>query len=509
MSVALFRALVGQHFGLQLDDDKLPLLAEVLERRAQANRLDSATYLASLAVPSAPELGALAEELTVGETYFFRNADQFEAFTRVVIPARIAARSAQRTINVLSAACASGEEPYSLAIALRGAVDPSWTISIRGVDVNPAAIRRATAARYTTWSLRETPSELQHAWFRADGRELVLDPRIRSAVRFELRNLTVDDAELWAPETYDAIFCRNVLMYFTPAVAQQVVARIHRALVPGGYLFLGHAETLRGLSQAFRLCHSHDTFYYQRRDRAERPDTIAPRSITLPITLPISVAPAAADAAWLAEPATPVELAPDGWIDAIHRATERIRRLVEVTPERGSGADVTSRPAIARVLELLREERFAEAGTQLDALPPELAREPALLLVRAVALTHGGKFAEAEAVCQRLLAIDELDAGAHYVIALCREGAGDRAGAIDHDQTAAYLDPMFAMPRLHRGLIARRDGDRETARRELDQALLLLQREDPARVLLFGGGFQREALIALCRAELASAGGPT
>jgi len=89
---------------------------------------------------------------------------------------------------------------------------------------------------------------------------------------------------------------------------------------------------------------------------------------------------------------------------------------------------------------------------------------------------------------------------------LCREAAGDLKGAVNHDQVAAYLDAGFAMPHLHLGLIARRSGDRGVARRELELALSLLQREDPSRLLLFGGGFGRDALVSLCRAELAAAG---
>jgi chemotaxis protein methyltransferase CheR len=93
------------------------------------------------------------------------------------------------------------------------------------------------------------------------------------------------------------------------------------------------------------------------------------------------------------------------------------------------------------------------------------------------------------------------------VLALCREGAGDYAGAAERDQVAVYLDPAFAMPRLHLGLLARRAGDHEAVRRELQQALALLQREDASRLLLFGGGFDRGALLALCRAELQAIGG--
>ena len=113
----------------------------------------------------------------------------------------------------------------------------------------------------------------------------------------------------------------------------------------------------------------------------------------------------------------------------------------------------------------------------------------------------------AEDACLRLLLIDELNAGAHYVLALCREHSGCHARAREHDRVAAYLDPAFAMPRLHLGLLARRADDADGARRELAQALILLQREDASRLLLFGGGFNREALLTLCRSALRDCGG--
>jgi chemotaxis protein methyltransferase CheR len=170
---------------------------------------------------------------------------------------------------------------------------------------------------------------------------------------------------------------------------------------------------------------------------------------------------------------------------------------------------VATRPRadLRLALDLLEQERFAEALDLLHAVLPEAGHDPDALLLHALLLAHGGQFAEAEQTCHQLLAINELNAGAHYVLALCREGTGNSRAATDHDQMAAYLDPLFAMPRLHLGLIARRAGDRETAKRELGQAMLLLRREDASRLLFFGGGFSRDTLIALCRAELHACGG--
>jgi chemotaxis protein methyltransferase CheR len=485
-----FRDLIAARLGLEFEDAKLAMLSEVLRRRLDQSGERSDDYLNQLdgGTPG-KELDAISTELTVAETYFFRNLSQFRALSEVALPARARRRRKERRLRILSAGCATGEEAYSIAILLQDAVlDGSLEVSIRAVDVNPAVLARAVRGRFSSWALRETPLELQRRWFHQQDRDFLLDDAIRTAVEFEQRNLVSDDRELWEPGAYDVIFCRNVLMYFTTEQARAVVARISRSLAPGGFLFLGHAETLRGLSHDFHLHHVHDAFYYERSENGAR----AP-STTLPIVAPhVRAAPLNA----LVEDST-------SWVAVIHAATQRIRALAR--PERPD-ADRLQVWDLRSALDHLEGDRFAEALDSLQALPGIAADDPDVLLLKAALLAHSGDFGEAERAAGRLLALDELNAGAHYVLALCREALGDRAGAIDHDQTSAYLDGSFAMPRLHLGLLARRGGDRATARRELGQALVLLQREDSARLLLFGGGFRREALIALCRAQLDTCG---
>jgi chemotaxis protein methyltransferase CheR len=128
------------------------------------------------------------------------------------------------------------------------------------------------------------------------------------------------------------------------------------------------------------------------------------------------------------------------------------------------------------------------------------------LLLETVLLASNGKLVEAERCAQRLLELDELNAGAHYVLALCAAGGGKLDEAARNDRIAIYLDPAFAMPHLHLGLMLRKTGDASAASKELAQAQALLEREDSARILLFGGGFGRSALLALCAAELVAAG---
>jgi chemotaxis protein methyltransferase CheR len=153
---------------------------------------------------------------------------------------------------------------------------------------------------------------------------------------------------------------------------------------------------------------------------------------------------------------------------------------------------------------MMRNERFGDA---LELLGTFSTSDPETQLLRAILLTNGGRHREAENVCAELLARDELNAGAHYLLALCREHAGDREKACEHDRIATYLDAAFAMPHIHIGLLERRAGHFDRAVAELERALELLGSEDASRILLFGGGFSREALALLCRNELRRCGG--
>ena len=519
-----FRTIVTGHLGLHYEDGKLDYLADVIRHRMQTvgrARFEScAAYLGHLnaAPKGTAEWRALAEQLTVNETFFFRNADNFLALAERVLPERIRANAQKKQLRILSAGCSSGDEPYSLAIMVREALPDldAWDVKIIGIDINPEVLLKATQARYSEWSLRATSEDVRRHYFRADGADFVLAPEIQKMVSFEERNLVDADPLFWQSLACDVVFCRNVLMYFTPETARGVVHRISQALLPRGFLFLGHAETLRGITPEFHLCHTHDTFYYQQRDACE----------------------AATTAAWVVHPAEPAEdLLPAvvestaNWVDVIQHAATRIATLADarkrsteqampqLTPQftpqlththPGSQTAVTA-PArawdLSLVLEAVRQERFADALELIGSLPADSHEDPDALLLRAVLLTNHGRLKESEEVCRRLLALDELNAGAHYLMALCSEHAGDENGAIEHGLTAIYLDPGFAMPHLHLGILAQRSADAATAQRELGQVLILLASEDASRILLFGGGFSRDALLQLCRSQLHAAGG--
>jgi chemotaxis protein methyltransferase CheR len=493
-----FQATIAERLGLRFDDNRLTFLAELLERRAQARHSSVAAYLTTLSADPGlnGELGELARELTVGETYFFRHSDQFQALREVALPERFSARAASRKLKLLSAGCASGEEPYSLAILLRErGVEPGFEVSVQGLDLNQDSLEKARRAVYSPWSLRETPDELRERWFERDGRDYRLARSVRESVRLDQHNLILPAPALLPPASFDIVFCRNVLMYFTPEQAAEVVSQLAAALAPGGFLFLGHAETLRGLSHDFHLRHTHNTFYYQVKNGDER--ATSQRDATASPSRP-SFAPAARAGAseWIGT-----------WLETVQRSSERIRELssqgaAAPAPRADVPERVLSPSDLSRPLQLLRHERFAEALELLHPLAPNGSADPAALLLRAALLAHQGALEEARQVCHDLLRLDDLNAGAHYLLALCCERRGESDQAAEHDRTAVYLDPGFAMPHLHLGLMARRRRETESAKRELERALLLLEREDESRLLLFGGGFTRNALLSLCRSEL-------
>ncbi len=461
--LAHLRAEIKARLGLELGAG---LGGAGVESILQARRERAGGATASHAGLTSRELRALAECVTVGETYFFRYREQFEA-----LAARLPTLGAGRPLRLLCAACSSGEEAGSLAILLRSVLpdERARGAMIVALDVNPAALRQARRGIYPEWSLRATPASIRARWFQPRGAEFELAMAARALVSVVEENLHEPQGEHLLPGAYDVVFCRNALMYFAKQDASAVIARLVRSLAPGGLLFLGPTETRLGQVPDLILRHSHGAFYHQRAE-GSAPLAAAPRS----------------------EPARGLRSlhAPPG--EAVARPIPPLVRVVDSAPASSS-----------RALELLREERFVEA---LDALPAGGEQDTDTQLLRGVLLASTGDLAGAERACDAVLEQAPLAAGAHYLRALCREQGGDRDGAVEQDRAAIYLEPRFAMPHLHLGLLARRRGDLAEATRELRLAAALLAEEDETRLLLFGGGLPRSALVVLCRTELRACG---
>ncbi|GIE74590.1 protein-glutamate O-methyltransferase [Actinoplanes philippinensis] len=446
-SLTRFRELLQRRLGWTFVDNDLGHTADVLAARAQAHGLTEREYLDRLAGRRwTAETAELASALSITETYFFRHTEQFRVLSERVLPELIDTRSGQRVLRLLSVGCSSGEEAYSLAIAaIRARPGPDWIVTVTGVDANREMLRRAREAVYSAWSLRDTPDDVRRRWFRPVEDGFRVADEVTATVRFVEHNVAGDDPQLWHPARYDVIFCRNLLMYLTADVAAELIRRMTRTLTDGGFLFLGHTDSLGSHPDGLDVCHVDGTVYYQRRVVA------APRE-PVPAPPPRRVTPA---------PPPPPR-----------------------PPDR------------QRVLGLMRDDRFAEA---LDAAGTGDS------LTRGVLLAQLGRVDEARDTANRLLHAGGPQADAHHLLGVCHElDCADRAAG--QYRLAAYLDPRFAMPRLRMGLLARRRGDDRGAADHLSGALELLPTESDERIVHFGGGFGRLALTTLCRTELEACG---
>ena len=279
------RNLVEADSGVVLNDAKLPHLADVVRGRMAALGIpDSPGYTEFL---SEGKMGAaarrdLVSELLVGETGFFRTPDLFRAFEKAILPGLFEQGFASPA-PIWCAGCATGEEAYSVAIAaLEGSRGRhAAPVRVRATDLHPRFLDIAREGVYPGQALRNLPGRIRETWFTPmkDGRYRVADA-VRRLVDFEERNLIDFLSDPLPSARYAAIFCRNVMIYFRSDTTRRLVERFHGSLFDGGVLFLGHSETLWGISEAFRLEQREKVFHY-RKPRAEvgppRPPA-APRS---------------------------------------------------------------------------------------------------------------------------------------------------------------------------------------------------------------------------------------
>jgi chemotaxis protein methyltransferase CheR len=246
----ILSSLVKERSGLVLTRDKAYLLESRLLPVARKWQLKTLGDVAA-AVRSRADSGlvrAVVEAMTTNESFFFRDVKPFEQFKSFVLPHLVRARAATRSIRIWSAACSSGQEPYSLAMILseQRAQLAGWRIDILATDLSTEILDKAQAGLYSQFEVqRGLPIQFLVKYFKQQGERWQIDPAIRSMVHFKQVNLLDDMAALGR---FDVIFCRNVLIYFDQPTKTLVLDRLSRQMAPDGHLYLGGAETVLGIS---------------------------------------------------------------------------------------------------------------------------------------------------------------------------------------------------------------------------------------------------------------------
>lgn len=479
--IARFSKLLLGRCGLHFSDNRRSEL-EYGIRHAFASSscatMDEFYNLIASAQNGSIEMDLLVNAVTVSETHFFRDAAQFNALANSVFPEIIQRKSAQsaqsalRAMRIWSAGCASGEEPYSIAMLLRQILPDidSWSITILATDINTTLLERARIASYGQWAFREERAiSMRSRYFRAEGNRFELDPEIRRMVTFGRLNLAESTYPSFETNSMmmDLIICRNVTIYFPEMVTRQIVGRFHTALVDGGWLVVGHAEPSVEIYKQFQARNFPDTVIYQRDDSRPQPppslfpaaQATVPPATGIPVAAPLPARPQTGPLA-----ASPSEPAPgNSGKEKPSEVLERARELVEFGHNQ-------------EALTLL--EKLVQAN-------PRYAQAHRLL-----GQTHAdrGAWTEAEICCRQAIQIDKLDLHAYYTLGLVLQHQMRLAEAVEMMKKVVYLDHTYVLGHYHLAGLYREQGLLPNAHKSLENALNLLHNRPPDEAIPGSGG---------------------
>ena len=424
----------------------------ILSRMVRAGSGSAEAYLARLQADRA-ELDELIEEVVVPESWFFRDGTPFATLKRWVLEQWLPAHPFE-TLRVLTVPCSTGEEPYSVAMALLDAGLAPGRFSVHGIDISRRALARAQEGNYRAHSFRGKDLEFRDRYFQAtaDG-EYTIAANVRQVVRLEQGNILAPGFLMQSSVRYDVIFCRNLLIYFDRPTQAKAARTLANLLGRDGVLFVGHAETAalggsgfvptdHAMSFCFRKVQTAaggTPFVTPRVWRTARMLPVSPMTQTAQPTLTPAPAPAPATRSF--QPPVPPSTKPVQLATRAPRVTTRMpppppaapRKTLRVGFKGGTG--------------------HVPGGGKGDGL--EEARK----------LADAGKLREAARLCETHLRDRGATAAAWYLLGLVRDASGDRTRAAECYTKTLYLDPCHHEALLQRALIAESTGDAATAAR--------------------------------------------
>lgn len=435
------KVLVIDTTGMEFYRDKDGDLARILaERMAEIGVADCGGYLDLLQSPGQgkAEMDALIAELTIGETYFFRHKEQFDALRDLILPEVIERNAMVRRLRIWSAGCATGPEPYSVAIMLErefGERIAGWHVTVLGTDINQKFLTRAREGRYDEWAFRTMSDSLRAACFERGGNQWQIRPEFRRHVSFQYHNLIKSPFPSLADNIagFDIIICRNVIIYFSQPTVEALVPCFRETLNDGGWLIMGHAEPNQRLFSSFRTVNTPGAVLYQ---RVDRPAEVA-GPVATPPHVPFSLPQA---------PPLPVGRRP----------------LPAPAPVRPGRPPAPSRPAPSKPL-------AAPAAASRDD-----PSQPGCQLKAARELADSGQWEKAAAACDAIIAAVPLDAWAYFYRAMVHEQLGEDQPCEKALRRAIYLDRRLVLPHYHLGLFLARKDDAAGAERSFRNAQALL-----------------------------------
>jgi chemotaxis protein methyltransferase WspC len=391
--------LLRQTIGLDVTAIGRPLMQRAIRLRMRSVGVRAVEDYILLICRSRTEWNELVESLLVAETWFFREPEQFEFVVRFLFDEWLP-RHRTEPFRILSVPCSSGEEPYSVVMALCDAGFSPERLWIDAADISAWALDRASRGIYRKNSFRGENLRFRDRWFQACREGFVLDSTIRSAVTFHAGNLLSDDF-LDGKAGYDCILCRNLLIYFDPVARQQALEKIERLLNPGGVLLVGAAEQALAIGRGFVPFQTHKAFAFRKGTSHATDSGLHWGRIELPKAPPV----------------------------------------LHGTPSQGETGEAAALPPGA----LEAEDRKVVETANSDL---QLARR----------LADAGCLQEAARICEAHLRKYTDSAEGYYLLGLVREAGGDTT-AIDCYRKALYLEPNHYESLLQMALLSQKNGD--------------------------------------------------
>lgn len=481
----LFYDYLINHSGLHFERRNLKILERGLAARMAALRIGSyREYFDYLTRHhhDRQELQKLLPFLTVGETYFFRYHAHFDALRKFI--ATELADQGKKRVRLWSAGCSTGEEPYSMAMTVMEAL-PDWRerdIRIIATDINNRALKQARDGVYGSWAMRVIEQRYLDRYFDKIGKSYLIRDEVKSLVDFSHLNLKTDPFP--APDgefrELDVIFCRNVMIYFSLPTTRQIVEKIAASLVPGGLLFLGHAETLYQISSRFER-HSHGgAFYYREKKGRSIP------ALPEPPAAPTQAAVPAREKRAVKPP-------------AVAPAVRKVQAPLAVPPP--PAADPEGLFQKARTL--FEAEEFREAAELLAEVVRQRPDHTGALILQGFIMANAGRFQESLRLCQQALAVNDLLPEAYFLEGLILDMTDRLGEAAEEYRKAILLRMEFVMSHYYLGRLYFRLGRETDGARELRNTLKILEKGQKESVIPFSGGLSREVFLQQVRGELA------
>lgn len=283
----LFKDYIHEKSGIHFAENKMYLVKNrLIKRMNELGIKDYRDYFYSIKYDNTMnEFNNLMNLMTTNETSFFRNEPQLKSFSDEVIPKLIGEKQqarAPKTIKIWSAGCSTGEEPYTLGIILKEKMlaYPDWKIEIVANDISEQVLKAARRGIYNNLTLRNVKPEQLQRYFTKVNESYQINTEIKAMVNFN--HLNLNDSRLMASQFgYDIIFCRNVMIYFSEEVKKQLVRNFYNSLNAGGYLYIGHSESLHGISKAFKLVYFKNALVYNKENTGTTTDRKPAFSATL------------------------------------------------------------------------------------------------------------------------------------------------------------------------------------------------------------------------------------